>query len=72
MTIVPKTVKSVEKSPLFNQKWITAKHHCVEHALLNTHLHSLDSPIVVKEERPHWKPPTSGTGDRCELSGRSS
>ena len=58
MTIVPKTAQSVEKSPLFNPKWITAKHHRVEHASLNTQLHSLDSPIVVEEERPPLKPPT--------------
>ena len=58
MPIIPKTVQSVEKSPLFNPKWITGKHHRVEHASLNTHLHSLDRPIVVEEERPHLKPPT--------------
>ena len=72
MTIVQKTAQSVEKFPLFNSKGTTAKHHRVEHASLNTHLHSFDSPIVVQEERPPLKPRTWGTGDRPGLARPSS
>ena len=47
-------------------------HHGVVHALLNTHLPSFDSPIALKEQRPSSETPAWRSGDRPELSGRSS
>ena len=65
-------VKHGYKRLIFTSKWTTAWHHGVVHALLNTHLPSFDSPIAMKEQRPSSETPAWRSGDRPELSGRSS
>ena len=47
----------VEKRLIFTSKWTTAWHHGERDALLNTHLLSLDGPIIV-EEWPSLQMPT--------------
>ena len=42
------------------------------HALLNTYLPFFDSPNAIKEQRPSLETPAWGSGDRPEISGRSS
>ena len=60
------------KRLVFTSKWTTAWHHSVVHALLNTHLPSFDCLIAMKEQRPSSETPAWRSGDRPELSGRSS
>ena len=54
------------------QKWTTVWHHGVGYPLLNTHLQSFDRSNTMEEERPSLETPISHTGDRPELSGRTS
>ena len=68
-TIVP---KHGSKMPHFTYKWTTVWHHGMVHALLNTHLPSFDGPNAMKEQRPSLETPAWRSGDRLELSGRSS
>ena len=49
-------------------KWTTAWHHGVEDTLLNTHLHSFDSPIAMEEEQFSLEMPTWRTGDHPAFS----
>ena len=66
------SLNTAQKRLVFTSKWTTAWHHGVVHALLNTHLPSFDSPIAMKEQRPSSETPAWRSGDRPELSGRSS
>ena len=54
--------KKAKKSHLI-PKWTTAWHHGVGDALVNTHLQSFDSPIIVGEEWPSLEKTTRHTGD---------
>ena len=47
-------------------------HHGMVHALLNTHLPSLDSPIAMEEQQPSLETGIRHTGDRPKFSARSS
>ena len=48
----------VEKWLIFISKRITAWHHGVRDASVNTHLQSFGCPIIVEEERPSLETPT--------------
>ena len=60
------------KRLVLTSKWTTAWHNRVVHALVNTHLPSFDSPNAMKEQRPASETPAWRSGDRPELSRRSS
>ena len=46
----------------------TAWHHGMAHALFSTHLHSLDGPMAMEEQRPSLETPTWQTNDRPKNS----
>ena len=48
----------LKKRLIFTSKWTTVWHHGMVHALLNTDLHSFDSPITMEEQRPSLQTPT--------------
>ena len=46
-----------QKRLVFTLKWTTVWHHSMVHAVLNTHLRPLDSPIAMEEQRPSLQTP---------------